>query len=355
MQAQHGKESIVSIAKQGKELLKDLLLGKIRPPQKFFLGQDGAQKEVAVWLHGVGAPLDVTSHHSLACASPLTICVAFENGTVMDEQKLKGLSLRFCEREGGRRLLGRVALKYNGISIPTTGPVLFFFGVTSARSYCLPLVHLWMFYLQRAYRNWRHPVPRNTIVLSFREMLAMDVLFICPRPIAVASAQENSRGNMFPLNVMGQLGEGYFGFGLKDARSPSHLVDRTRQIVLSTIPMQYGDLGYKLGPNHSQKNGVEWSDLPFATKPSPQFGIPVPEFSFRVREMVVEVARKLGTHIFFLGRVAADERFSEGVEWCVIHGHYQTWRLKSRPEEIESSFAEDARVKRGITSDSVLI
>jgi hypothetical protein len=345
----------MSVIKQAKELLKDVLLGKIRPPQRFFRGQDGTQNEIAVWLHGAGAPIDVMNRHSLACARPLTICVAFENGTVMEERNLEGLSLRFCEKEGARRLLGRIGLKYNGLSIQTTGPVLYFFGVTSARSYCLPFVHLWMFYLQVAYRNWRHPLPPNTITLSFMEARAMDVLFICPRPIGLASAEENSRGNMFPLNVMGQLDEGYFGFGLKDARSPSHLVDRTRRIALSTIPMEFGDLGFKLGPNHSKKNGIEWSDLPFATKSSPQFGIPIPEFSFRVREMEVEVERKLGTHIFFVGRVVGDERFSEGVGWGVIHGHSQARRLKSHPEEMESSFAEDARVKSGITSDSVLI
>ena len=183
----------------------------------------------------------------------------------------------------------------------------------------------------------------------------MEVLFICPRPIGVASVQENSRGNMFPMNVMGPLEEGYLGFGLKDARSPFHLVDRTRRIALSTIPMQHGDLGFKLGPNHSKKNGIDWNDLPFATKASPKFGIPIPAFAFRVREMEVELARPLGSHVFFVGRVVGDERFSEGVEWGVIHGHYQALRLKSRPGEIESSIAEDARVKRGMVTNNGLI
>jgi hypothetical protein len=345
----------VSIAKRAKESLKDLLLGSLRPAQRFFLGLHGAQQEVTVWLHGMGAPLDVTNHHSMACASPLTICVAFKTGTVLGEQSLRGLSLRFCERDGKRRLLGAIGLKYSGISIPTSGPVLYFFQVSSARSYCLPSIHLWMSYVQRSYQNWRHSLPPNTVTLSFLEMRAMEVLFICPRPIGVASVQENSRGNMFPMNVMGALEEGYLGFGLKDARSPFHLVDRTRRIALSTIPMQHGDLGYKLGPNHSKKNGIDWSDLPFATRTSPKFGIPIPAFAFRVREIEVELARPLGSHIFFVGRVVGDERFSDGVEWCVIHGHYQAWRLKSRPGEIESSIAEDARVKRGMATNNGLI
>jgi len=345
----------MSIAKKAKELLKNLLLGKVRPPQKFFLGQDGAQNEVTIWLHGMGVPLDVTSHHSLACAVPLTICVAFENGTLPEERELRGLSLCFRERGDDRRLLGRIGLKYSGISILTSGPTLYFFQVSSARNYCLPLVHLWMFYLQLSYRSWRTPLPSNTIKLSFLGMRAMDILFSCPRPIGLASAEYGTRGNMFPMNVMGELDAGYLGFGLKDIKSPSHFVARTRRIALSTIPIQHGDLGYKLGPNHSKKNGIEWSDLPFATKPSSRFGIPVPAFAIRVREIEVEVMQKLGTHNFFVGRVVRDERFANDMEWCVIHGHYQTWRLKSRPNEIESSIMEDARVKRGMPLDNVLI
>jgi hypothetical protein len=119
--------------------------------------------------------------------------------------------------------------------------------------------------------------------------------------------------------------------------------------------MEQGDLGYKLGPNHSKKNGIDWSDLPFATRPSPKFSIPIPAFSFRVREIEVELARKLGSHIFFVGRVVGEERFAEGEEWCVVHGHYQAWRLKSRPGEIASSIAEDARVKRGMATDNGLV
>ena len=141
---------------------------------------------------------------------------------------------------------------------------------------------------------------------SFR---AMDVLFICPRPIGLASAEEGNRGNMFPMNVMGQLDDGYLGFGLQAARSPSHLVNRTRRIALSTIPMQQGDLGYMLGPNHSKANGIEWKDLPFKTKRSHKHGIPIPEFAVHVREVEVEALQALGSHTFFVGRIIEEERF----------------------------------------------
>lgn len=345
----------MSIGKQAKGVLKDLLLGKIRPPLKFFLGQDGPQQEVSVWLHGMGIPIDVTNHHALACAVPLIICVAFKNGTLLAERNLRGLSLRFCEKDGDRQLLGRIGLQYSGISILTNGPVLYFFRVSNARSYCLPIFHLWMSYFLLAYKNWRTPLAPNTMAISFLGMRAMDILFSCPRPIALGSVEQGNFGNMFPMNVMGDLDAGYFGFGLQNAKSPSHLVAEAKRIALSTVPMQYGDLAYRLGRNHSIEKGIEWCELPFATKPSSKFGIPVPEFSIRVREIEVEAMQKFGSHNFFIGRVVKDERSTQNTEWCVVQGHYQTWRLKTRPNEVESSMAEDSRIKSGTHSSNVLI
>ena len=342
----------MSVAKRIREVVKIAALGRVRPPQRFFLGLDGAQKEITVWLDGAGAPRDVTLHHSLACADPLTICVAFKKGEGLKEDERKHLTLKFREQKGGEKLLGKIGLRYVK-TISTSGPALFFFEVTSARNYCLPALHLWSFYMLHAYRRWRRPLPPNLIQLPFLAMRAMDILFICPRPIGLGSSAEGERGNMFPVNVMGPLDDGYFGFALKHAKFPAHLVNRTRRLALTTVPMQQGDLAYGLGRNHS-RDGIEWSDLPFSIKPSREFRIPVPTFALGVRELEVEVNHLFGTHIFFAGRIVCDDRFNEAVELCVVHGHYQCYRLKVRGEDLAPSLAEDARIKRGAKADHSL-
>jgi flavin reductase (DIM6/NTAB) family NADH-FMN oxidoreductase RutF len=342
----------MSVARRIREAVKIVALGRVRPPQRFFLGQDGEQREITVWLDGAGAPRDVTLHHSLACADPLTICVAFKKGEGLKEEERKHLRLKFRERNGGKKILGKIGLRYVK-TISTSGPELFFFEVKSVRNHCLPALHLWSFYLLHAYRRWRKPLPPNLIQLSFLATRAMDVLFICPRPIGLGSSAEGERGNMFPVNVMGPLDGGYFGFALKHAKFPAHLVNRTRRLALSTVPMQQGDLAYGLGRNHS-RDGIEWSDLPFSIKPSQEFQIPVPAFALRVRELEVEVNHQLGTHIFFAGRIVCDERFDEAVELCVVHGHYQCYRLKARGEDPTPSLEEDARIKRGAKADHSL-
>jgi flavin reductase (DIM6/NTAB) family NADH-FMN oxidoreductase RutF len=342
----------MSIVKRIREAAKIVALGKVRPPQRFFLGQDGAQKEIAVWLDGAGALRDVTLHHSLACADPLTICVAFKKGEGLKEDERKHLTLNFRDRNGGKRLLGKIGLRYVR-TISTSGPELFFFEVKSARNYCLPALHLWSFYLLNAYRRWRKPPPPNLIPLPLLATRAMDILFICPRPIGLGSSAEGERGNMFPVNVMGPLDKGYFGFALKHAKFPARLVNRTGRLALTTVPMRHGDLAYSLGRNHS-RDGIEWSDLPFSIKPSREFQIPVPTFALRVRELEVEVNHQFGTHIFFAGRIVRCERFDEAVELCVVHGHYQCYRLKARGEDLALSLAEDARIKRGAKADHSL-
>jgi hypothetical protein len=57
-----------------------------------------------VWLHGLATPLDVTDHHSMACAAPFTVCIAFDRNETPSERDLKRLTLKFCERNGQKRV-----------------------------------------------------------------------------------------------------------------------------------------------------------------------------------------------------------------------------------------------------------
>jgi hypothetical protein len=74
-------------------------------PHGVTLGFVEPQREVAVWLHGLDTPLDVTHRHSMACAAPFTICLAFDEKQRPNEQELRRLSLSFCER-GAKAIVG---------------------------------------------------------------------------------------------------------------------------------------------------------------------------------------------------------------------------------------------------------
>jgi flavin reductase (DIM6/NTAB) family NADH-FMN oxidoreductase RutF len=312
-------------------------------PQEFFLGLTDPQTEITVWLHGMGSPLDVTGRHSMACAAPFTLCIAFDEGQGPSEKDLRCLSLKFCERDGQKRVLGEIDLKLTAI-ILEAGLVLTFFEARSTTNYCLPKLRLWTHYLFHAYSQLRKP-DTSDVKMSFLERRAAMVMFIRPHPVSLVSLIGEAGGNIFPMNLMGELGNGYFAFALKDSRRAAHLVKRTRRIALSNVPLSQAPLAYQLAVNHT-KECIEWSELPFATKASTTFNIPIPVFTQRVREMEVMKSHNIGSHIFFLARLVHDETFSKSLGLSVIHGFYQAWRLSGHSAELQASRAEDSLYKR---------
>ncbi len=315
----------MAVLRRIKRTIKKLLLGETTVPERFFVGMEEPQTEVTVWLHGMEQPLDVTIRHTMACVAPLTICLAFDKSQHLSQQHFEHLSLAFCERGGKQRTLGEIRLRYRGV-LPHGDLQLVLFTVKGAANYCLPAFRMWMHYLVRSYAQWRG-LRKADIRISFLDKRAIDVLFICPRPVVLMSASDTSGRNMFPINVMGDLDREIFGFSLRNIKWPAQLVERTRHVVLSGVPQEQGSCAYRIGANHNRES-IDWYQLPFTIKPWGTSGIPIPEFALRAREVKVEAVEHLGSHTFFIARIVRDEKFASGVELCVIHGFYQSWRME---------------------------
>jgi flavin reductase (DIM6/NTAB) family NADH-FMN oxidoreductase RutF len=334
----------MSIAQFSHGALRKILFGDTLIPQEFFLGLPDPQTEIGVWLHGMGAPIDVTFRHSMACAAPLVICIAFDEGNSRRKEELDHLSLLFCEQRGQRKALGEIALKFT--MLVSVGEMrLGLFEVRNSRNWCLPSTRLWMHYLYHAYSEWRQ-VDTSEMTMSFLEKRAAMVMFIRPHPVSLVSLVSEAGGNIFPMNIMGDLGNGYFAFALKDCRRAAHLVEDTGRIAVSSVPLSEAPLAYRLAINHT-KDSIEWDQLPFRTMTSTVFEIPVPVFAQRIRELEVKKVHAIGSHTFFVARIASDKVLSEGPGLCVIHGFYQAWRLRGNSAELKASLAEDAVSKKG--------
>jgi flavin reductase (DIM6/NTAB) family NADH-FMN oxidoreductase RutF len=302
--------------------VRRIFLGKLNQPQQCNIGIPDPQAEVSVWLHGIGAPRDVTFTHSIACAAPFTICIG---GGVWPSDRTPGKRpvLQFREHADEKRLLAELALRHTA-TILTKGPALHLFQVESCKNYCLPKGRLWAHYLHLAYLQSR---STSHIRMSAWEAHAMIAAFICPRPVVLVSAVSENRSNIFPMNLLGNVGDGYFAFALDSARRAAPLVAGAGNVALSSIPMEHSEVARQLGKNHKQETISSWNHLPFPTRPSTAFSIPVPCFASRVIELQVETTRNLGSHTFFVARVIRDERRSEGQQFFMVHGIYQSWRL----------------------------
>jgi len=330
-----------------REAIKKIAFGETLVPQEFTLALADPQMEISVWLDGAGALMDVTQRHSIVCAAPLTICVGFESGQLPDEDDLSRVKLRLRRRDGAKQILGELMLKLKSI-ISKDKAHFVLFEPSSSKNFCLSKARLCTHYLLHAHRQWRRD-NRNGINMTFLERRATMVMFIRPHPVVLVSVGSKDSGNIFPMNLFGDLCEGYFGFALRADRVAGELVESAGHIAISTIPLSQGSIAYQLASNHT-KQSIDWNRLPFLTKSSPEFSIPIPDFAVRVRELSIEEVSKIGSHRFFLAKMTLDEILSEASAFSSIHGFYQSWRLRQiqeRKKELEVSLAVDALSKRG--------
>ncbi len=316
----------MTLLKRARKSLRRMLLGDTDLPQQVTVAMPDPQDEISVWLHGAGAPRDVTDAHVPACAAPFTIGIGLEG----DLEESAHLALRFCERQGERHVLGEIGLRAAG-TIRTGGPAVHLFEARSCRNRCLPPARLWAHRLHQALVQGRGGSDPD-VRMSPLGTASMIVAFICPRPVVLVSAIDGQRGNIFPMNLLGAIGSGYMAFALNSARQAAPLVEQARRLVFSSIPIDKTEVARQLRGNHRQKS-VRWDQLPFETIPSPALGVPVPRFALRLREMEVEAVRKLGSHTLFVARVINDERRAAGPQFTMIHGIYHARRLRREDSE----------------------
>jgi flavin reductase (DIM6/NTAB) family NADH-FMN oxidoreductase RutF len=312
----------MTFLKRARRIVRRMALGNTDLPQQCTVAMPDPQEEITVWLHAAGPPCDVTEAHAPACALPFAVGIGLKEPPGARER----VSLRFCERYGQRRMLGEIGLRQAGI-VATNGPALNLFQARSCRNRCLPWPRLWAHQLFQAYSQSRGGGDPD-LRMDALAMRSMIVLFICPRPVVLVSVMNGDSGNIFPMNLLGSIGNGYMAFALNSSRRAAPLVEKAGRAVFSNIPWEYSEVARQLRGNH-RRDSVEWDQLPFEIRPSASFGVPIPSVALRVREMEIEAVRKLGSHTLFVARVIHDELCAARPQFAMIHGMYQARRLRT--------------------------
>jgi len=315
---------------RGREIIKRLALGPSACPNQCPVGLSAPQSEISVWLHGIGAPRDVTSTNVIAGTTPLVIGIGADSAESRPVATHHHPVLVFREQNADQRILGEISLKWmDTLSVGTAQ--LHLFRASHSANYCLPKPRQWARHLYHEYQKWRSGARSTTsdIRVSQRELHCLFTFYICPRPVVLVSVMDNGSGNIFPMDLIGSFADGYFSLALHATSRPASLMENSRKIALSDIPIEHTQLAYELGKNHN-RNSVDWSEIAFATTASPSFQLPVPQFSVRVREMQIETVRDMGSHKLFLAATRAEQRRSNGLQLHFIHGFYQSWREQAR-------------------------
>jgi hypothetical protein len=124
------------------------------------------------------------------------------------------------------------------------------------------------------------------------------------------------------MDLIGLVSPRYFSLALHGTSTAAPLFENSRRIALSSVPPEQASVAYRLGKNHKVPC-ADVDQLPFATTSTAAFGLPVPKFAVRVREMQIESVRTVGSYKLFLARTIGDRWLSEGPQFFLVHGFHQ--------------------------------
>ena len=276
-----------------------------------------------VRFSGLGTPRDVTLLHSVACAVPYTFCIGFESSARPQLTSGKCSTLEFCERRDESRVLGMITLRFSK-TLATDNCCLGLFEAVECRNFCISRYHLCAHRVFNTYKWWRNKRPDKEKIPAF-DARCNAVTFICPRPVVLVCVVDGDRG-LFPMNLLGDLGCGYFAFALNSRKRASPLVRRLGHLTVSTVPLNKKTVVRQLGKNHYRES-ISWEALPFALQQANGFQISAPEFEIRVKELQILETLPLGSHDFFLAKTVRSATAS-GQEFHMIHGYYSAYRSR---------------------------
>jgi flavin reductase (DIM6/NTAB) family NADH-FMN oxidoreductase RutF len=264
----------------------------------------------------------------LAGIRPLVVGIGLDGDGHRRAISRHRLGLEFREARAGQALLGKIGLEFVDAVGLEGEESLCLFRTRRPANYCQPRTLLWRRYLDFAYEAWRQqrgPNPPEIPVVA-SELHALFVFYICPRPIGLVSVVDGDAGNIFPMDLIGQIGQRHFSLALHTKAVP--LIERSRRVALSSVPVEAIPLAYQLGRNH-RKASVDWASLPFSLTTSAAFGLPVPTFSPRVRELAVVQSRNMGSHTLFICKLVEEHGIADGLQFFQAHGFYEEWRKQA--------------------------
>src|ERR1700733_10374365 len=108
----------MSILRQTRRGVRKLIYGDTDLPQEFTIGLTEPQTLTTLWLHGLGAPLDVTQRYATACCAPLVLGIGLDQEDAAKLSAIESahrsrhprLGLQFREQTREKRLLGELRL-----------------------------------------------------------------------------------------------------------------------------------------------------------------------------------------------------------------------------------------------------
>ncbi|MGO4699922.1 flavin reductase [Dyella sp. 2RAB6] len=253
----------------------------------------------------------------MASLHPLTIATSVDGGAHP--------VLEYRDSASGR-LLGSLQL-VRATSVTADVAPLAFYRIEAGEHRCLgwPL-RRWNAWLQN--RSMARHAASNHLNMPPAAAQQLMIAYLCPRPVVLVSVDGAGHRNIFPMDLIGPLERsGLYSLALRSTNVSEPVMREVRRVALSHIPAAMKGVVYKFAAHH-KRAPQDWSALPLPTRPSKEFGLPTVAGALRVQELAIVHSQVIGSHTFFLARIAATEEREEGVQLHHTAGFHQAYRRR---------------------------
>lgn len=303
--------------------LPEALKRRVRAlPQWAAIAMSEPQEAVEIAMVAAGCEVNVTRASVVASLRPFTLAIGFDERMSAAIDGGHEPELRVTDSVS-RRMVGVLKLRHARTET-AAGATIGFFEVRHGTHYCLrePYAHWNRWRQNRAIRQNRDPGNFSMAPESVQNMM---IFYICPRPVVLVSVEDGNHSNVFPMDLIGSISPNHFTLALRSTSQSVATMRSARRVVLSDLAGTDRAIAYRLGAHHKNVK-VDWSCLPFGINRSDNYSLPYPDTALRVREVDILNAETIGSHTFFITRIASERNFGDSARLFHTSGIYQHYR-----------------------------
>ncbi|MBV9962245.1 MAG: hypothetical protein JO072_08365 [Parafilimonas sp.] len=258
--------------------------------------------------------IDISKIHWLLCVEPVTfgVWLSKEDMQLFFERKQSTIYFTgsFCDdNNAAKKSLAILTVELNNKLEDENGTLLLF-----------QVIYTKIKHLSRVKTFLIFSLFYKKPGISFQKFKTLVAAFSYPRKVCLISFQKDNYYNIFPMDLLGEIKNKQYVFGLRHSNSALEKIIETKKIVVADVSYKYKELTYQLGKHHSL-NPPAINSLPFKIIHSASFRFPVPEFADNYKEIEILKSLNLGSQMLLWGKVINEVSLKRH-ESSLFHIHF---------------------------------
>ncbi|MBC7949405.1 MAG: hypothetical protein H7Y42_16080 [Chitinophagaceae bacterium] len=297
-------------------------------PQEYLcLARETFEPTLRVYLvRGQRILKDITDSHVFAGYSPLVFVLWFAHAEG-GEDRIKAqviFSERRLKSNDNIDEKGAIAkLSLNRIrTYETPDKVFSYYEGIHGEHRLLPAFHQRMIGL----KNRLYNKASGNVFLHDNLYKQVQIAYSVPRTISLVTVGQDGLFNLFPTDLHGKTGAGYYISSLRHGGLACQQVVNSGKILVCQVDASAFRMVYSLGRNHMQPLKSR-DQFPFGKSNSADFGLPIPDNAMHYHELEVLEAFDHGIHKLLFYRIVSERALaSHPATLAHVHNVYATWR-----------------------------